>query len=385
MQALSHHGFEVFVYSMVGRKNDYLSLRPSSVQAWSDGIEEHVRRRPLSFLTQYGSYGLALPPLWITAYLRAAAASPNEMLLPALLRAKLRWCDAVVADFPFVHPIFTAPSARARLRVLSTHNVEHHMYDETGRWRSRWIRERVRRIEHGAARACDILVTCCESDKEYFEAQSRVGRSIVVPNGIDLRRFRGIEGAREPTRRTLTVADDVRVFLFTASRWGPNAEAFDYLAAFAKDNRRLLVEQRIHILVVGNVVARPVRLPGFTATGMVDEVEPYFAASDAALNPITSGTGTNVKMGEFLGMRLPLVTTRFGARGFRVEDGRTGFVFERESLAPVLSMVRRLFDEDPGRLQRMAADAYTHNENLIDMDAGVRELAVAMRGEQARA
>jgi glycosyltransferase involved in cell wall biosynthesis len=377
--ALHRHGLDVFVYSLVGRKPDYLARRPSGIQTWPEGIEEHVDRGPLGFVAQFGSYALSLPPLWITACLRAATASPGEALLPALLREKLKESDVVLADFPFVHPIFQAPSARGRLRVLSTHNLEHHL------WTNRWVRSAVRGIEARAAEACDILVACCDDDRRFFEANATVRRGVVVPNGIDTRRFAGLEAdTRARMRRELGIPDDVRVFLFTASKYGPNREAFEYLEGFARRNAGQLAEQRIHILVVGNVTAGPMRIPGFTATGRVDAVEAYFAAADAALNPMWSGGGTNVKMCEFIAARLPILTSRFGARGFRLEDGETAFLFERDGLGPALAAVRRLFDADPGRLRRMADDAYASNESAIDMDACVEGLVEAMRGVPAR-
>ena len=376
--ALKHHGLEVLVYSLVGRKNDYLAWRPSSIQTWPEGIEEYVDRGALGFVAQYGSYGLGLPPVWITSYLRAAVASPREMLLPALLREKLAWCDTVVADFPFVHPIIAAASARGRLCVLSTHNVEHHLYDDRSRWQNRWMRGAVRNIELSAAAACDILVSCCSGDKQFFEAHARVGRSILVPNGIDVRRFRGIDEQRAGTRQALGIPEDTKLFLFTASKYGPNREAVDYLLGFARAHGRFLGERAIHILVVGNVVAEPIRLPGFTATGKVDVVEPYFAAADAALNPLCSGSGTNVKMSEFIAARLPIVTTPFGARGFRIEDGRTGFLFERDGLAPILSTVRGLFGDHPVRLRQVAEEAYAQNESATDMDVCIRPLVEAL-------
>jgi glycosyltransferase involved in cell wall biosynthesis len=372
--ALHGHGLEVFVYSLVGRKPDYLARRPSGVETWPEGIEEYVDRGTLGFLAQYGSYALSLPPFWITAWLRAAAASPGEALLPALLREKLAEADVVVADFPFVHPIFSAPSARGSLRVLSTHNLEHQLYGDRKHWRNRWVGSAVRELELKAADACDVLVGCCDGDRRFFEASAKVRRSVLVPNGIDPRRFRGLEAARTRTRRALGIPDDVRAFLFTASKYGPNREAFDYLVAFARNNGGLLAEHRIHILVVGNVTAAPVRLSGLTATGRVDVAEPYFAAADAALNPMWSGGGTNVKMCEFIAARLPIVSSRFGARGFLLQDGETAFLFERDGLGPALLAVRRLFDEDPGRLRRMAEDAYARNEGAIDMDACVLEL-----------
>jgi len=371
--ALRRHGLDVFVYSLAGRKKDYMALRRPSIQAWPEGIEEYVDRGPLGFLIQYASGALALPPVWLTAYLRAAAASPGEMLLPALLRHKLAWCNVVMADFPFVHPIFTTPSARGRLRVLSTHNIEHRLHGQRP-WPRRRIRAAVRQIELAAVEACDILVSCCTGDSDFFAANARVRRSVMVPNAVDVRRFRGIEVHRSRIRRELGIADDVKLFLFTASRGGANREAFDFLVEFAQRHTRLLADERIHILVVGGVTAQPVRLPGFTATGKVAVVEPYFAAADAALNPLRSGAGTNLKTCEFIATRLPLVTTRFGARGYLVEDGKTGFLFEGDTLAPALSLVRRLFDEDPARLRRLANEAYAQNESAIDMDACVRAL-----------
>jgi glycosyltransferase involved in cell wall biosynthesis len=378
--ALRRHGLEVRVHSLTGRKRDYLARRRSSTEHWPDGTEEQVERGPLSALDWLAGYVLSPPPLWISAHLAAGAASPRERLLSRRLRAQLRWCDAVVADFPFCAPIFSAPSARGKLRVLSTHNVEHHLLDGRNGWRRRLLRAAVRRLELRGAAACDLLVSCCPEDARFFEAHAAARRTVTVPNGIDPRRFVGLEARRAEARRGLGIPESARVFFLTASNWGPNREAFAFLLGFARAHAALLRERGIHLLVVGTVTPEPVRFPGFTATGRVDRVEPYFAAADAALNPLLGGAGTNVKMCEFIAARLPILTTPFGARGFELVDGESAFLFEREDLAPVLGRVRRLFDEDPARLGAMAAAAYARNEAVVDMDACVRPLADALGG-----
>jgi glycosyltransferase involved in cell wall biosynthesis len=378
VNALRRRGCDVFVYSLVGRKNEYLARRPSSIERWPEGTLEYVDRRALGFVAQFGSYALGLPPLWLTAALRGAAASPGERFLPARLRERLAWCDAVVADFPFVYPVLNAAAARGRRRILSTHNLEHQRHAAQHGGLSRWLRLAVRRLELRAAAACDVLVTCCSHDQEFFEAHARPRHQVLVPNGVDLARFHGFEAHRASVRQGLGIADDVKVFLFTASKYGPNQEAFDFLVRFAHDKASFLAEHKIHILVVGNVTKRRLQLTGFSATGPVDVVEPYFAAADAALNAVSSGAGTNVKMCEFIATRLPIVTTRFGARGLVLEDGRTAFLFEKEELAPVLEAVGRLFDQQPGRLRQMADAAYVQNESAIDMDLCVQPLAEAL-------
>ena len=374
--ALRRRGLDVFVYSFVARKSTYLSRQAPAVETWPSGAEGYVDRRTLWFLVQHFCWAFDLPPAWITAYLRAAARSPGGRLLPGLLRERLRRCDVVLADTPFLHPIFEA--GRGRLRVVNTHNVEHQAYRGPLGWKDRRCQQMVRDIEIEGAGACDVLVSCSRTDQQFFEANAKVRRSILVPNGVDLERFRGIERHRAPTRRALGIADDVRLFLFTASKYGPNREAFDYLAAFAASHERLLEERKIHLLVVGNVVPEWVRRPGFTATGSVEAVEPYFAAADAALNPISTGAGTNVKMAEFIAARLPILTTPFGARGFRIEDGETGFVFEKDDLATTLGTVAGLFETDPSRLRQIADRTYAGNEKDVDMDACVADLAEAM-------
>ncbi len=50
-------------------------------------------------------------------------------------------------------------------------------------------------------------------------------------------------------------------------------------------------------------------------TGRVPEVVPYFAAADAGLNMVTRGSGSNVKLFEYLAAKLPVISTVFGARG----------------------------------------------------------------------
>jgi hypothetical protein len=274
--------------------------------------------------------------------------------------------------------VFGASGAHGKLHIVNTHNLEHRFYDPRVRWRNAWVRPAVRRIELQAAQASDILVSCCTDDAAFFTANARVRQSIVVANGINLQRFHGIEAHRSTTRMRLGIADNVRVFIFTGSKWGPNREAYQYLQDFASGHAAWLEAERVHILVVGDVVAEPFRRPGFTATGSVETVEPYFAAADAALNPITSGAGTNVKMGEFIALRLPIVSTTFGTRGFDIEDGVSGFVFDKEGLAPVLKTVRGLFDEDPGRLRRVADQAYARNESVVDMDVCARGLVSAI-------
>jgi len=67
--ALRRHGFEVRVHSLTGRRVDYAAGRPSGLQAWPDGTEEHVDRGLSSLFAWLSGYLLRLPPVWVSARL----------------------------------------------------------------------------------------------------------------------------------------------------------------------------------------------------------------------------------------------------------------------------------------------------------------------------
>jgi glycosyltransferase involved in cell wall biosynthesis len=50
--------------------------------------------------------------------------------------------------------------------------------------------------------------------------------------------------------------------------------------------------------------------------GYVEDLSRVLAASDVALNPVTFGSGSNLKLPEYLAAGLPVVTTPIGMRGF---------------------------------------------------------------------
>jgi hypothetical protein len=80
----------------------------------------------------------------------------------------------------------------------------------------------------------------------------------------------------------------------------------------------------------------PYREGALIVTGPVPEVIPYFAAGDAGLNPITRGSGSNVKLFEYLVAGLPVISTMFGVRGTELKPDVDFTPFEQGALRPAL-------------------------------------------------
>jgi hypothetical protein len=93
----------------------------------------------------------------------------------------------------------------------------------------------------------------------------------------------------------------------------------------------------VHVLALGSVAAGPSREGALITTGRVPAVTPYFAAADAGLNPVVRGSGSNVKVFEYLAARLPVISTPFGMRGTELRSPDDYLAYEGASLVDAIA------------------------------------------------
>jgi hypothetical protein len=356
-KALVHHGFDVSIYSLIGRSPDYRALKPSELVEHGPRLSEYIDRTRVKGAIQFASYRLHVAPIWISEYLR--------FRVPRPLAERLHRSDAVIADFPFPARVFAKTH---QPKIFNTHNVEHHLLPHGGP--QGLIRARVKRLEEEAARTADVVCCCSKSDAAFFSSAG-AREVLLVPNGVDVSRFASTRPRREAVRREMAVGPDETLFLFPASKFGPNREAYDWLVAFVEAHTAEIAKRKVRFSVVGRVVPMAERHGPLEAAGPVEKVEPYFAAADFALNPMFSGAGTNVKMADFIAARLPILTTSFGARGFDLMPGKSALFFEPETF---LACIDEALESPPARRKGMADAAYDANATSIDMNHCVQPL-----------
>jgi glycosyltransferase involved in cell wall biosynthesis len=361
-KALARLGYNVCVYSLAGRKEDYRKGLDLLQQKIEPGLVEEVNLSLPLGLAQTMARRLGLPRLWQYPILASG-------LIPKHLRERLHWADCVICDLPYVPPV---PGPwRRKPWVLLSHNLEYRLLEQ-GSFRDRhFFAPLVQQWEQTASKRYDGILACAVEDQVFFQAHNRQVKPIaLVPNGIDSALYAPDARMRQSMRDELGYKPDDRVILFSGSRYAPNMEALAELQTFVQKHQDALKTASVQFLVVGSV-APAFRSSHMLATGFVPSVLPYFQAADFAINPVERGSGSNVKIFEYLAARLPILATEFGVRGSELQAERDYLPFDWNSLMPRLA---RLHEErSPEDWRIFGEEVWQRHAASSDMTEIVRQ------------
>lgn len=231
--------------------------------------------------------------------------------------------DLVVCDF--LATSVNLPDAPGPPRLLFQHNVESEIWRRlaqtqtrptqraylTGQWR------KARRFEADSCRRFDHIVTVSAADRAFLIREFGVTAVSDVPTGVDADYFR--PGPPERTRPG-------RIVFAGAMDWLPNQDAMlhfvrDILPRIrrARPDATLTIVGR-HPMAELTRVCRD--LPGVKLTGRVDDTRPWLEEAAVIVVPLRVGGGTRLKIYEAMAMDKPVVSTRVGAEGLPMVDGR---------------------------------------------------------------
>jgi hypothetical protein len=360
-KALSRSGHDVTVYSLAARHEDYGKKVRLLRQDIEPGLIELVHCGLAIGLLQTMNRRLGLPRLW--QYFLLA-----KGLIPASLRNELEESDLIISDLPYCPPI---KGFEKKPWILLSHNLEHRLLEQGSR-RERAFAKWMERVESRAPQRYKVIISCAEEDRAYFSSAASAGGAqvLTVANGVDPLVYQRAALHRSPIRQQLSLTDEDWLIVFSGSRYQPNLEALEQLKTFCKREAHFLAQRRIHFLILGSMEASAYRQGALLATGPVSEVAPYFAAADAAINPVTRGSGSNVKVFEYLAAHLPILSSPFGLRGTRLQAHDDVLVFTMDDLRDRL--VDMVETRSRSAWQAFAAELWMRQRSFCDMQELMR-------------
>lgn len=224
--------------------------------------------------------------------------------------------------------------------------------------------EKMRRYEGLAVKSSTRCVVVSHEDKTLIQQMAPETTISVIPNGVDTTYFR-------PSQKTAEAPH--LVFTGTMS-WLPNADAMIFFCNTILPLVRGLFPE-VLVTIVGLHPPKEVRAlakdPYIRVTGFVEDVRPYIDEAAVYIVPLRSGSGTRLKILEALAMGKAVVSTRIGAAGLAVTDGRHILLAdEPESFAEKICRLLK----DPERRRALGRAGRTLVESVYDWKAVAAEL-----------
>jgi len=264
------------------------------------------------------------------------------------VRKEIRQADVVVFSHPWVYPLVSDAIKPHQVLVYDAHNVEGflraQLLDESNPTEKQVLWQAVA-DEYDLGCHADLILACSQEDLTRFNRiyEFDPGKIRLVPNGVMKSSMRPASPEeRLSIRQRLSLEPESFVAVFIGSPYGPNIDAAKFIA------RELVNALPDVTFVIAGGVSDVISAcaTNLICTGALDESEKldWLRSADIAVNPMFSGSGTNIKMFDFMALGLPTVVTQTGARG--IEEGATQrFIRVSDDKEAFIEAIERLRDD----------------------------------------
>jgi glycosyltransferase involved in cell wall biosynthesis len=255
-----------------------------------------------------------------------------------------------------------------QLHQLSSRREEHALalaQSPYHRWLHRRELTKARTTEAWITKSYDLV---CVVSKE--DARALPGKSLAIPNGVDLGRFRATPLPSEP-----------RLLITGTWSWPPNVDGLAWFCGEVLPRVRDAIPE-VSLAAVG-------RSPGPQVMGLVGagvtvhpdvpSVVPYIERSRVCLAPIRIGSGTRIKALEALASGRPLVGTSVGLEGLGIRQGVEAMVADTPG-AMAAAIIQLLMDDGLAANMATAARILAERYSWLDI---AQEFADAVVGGEA--
>ena len=319
--------FDITLISFAAARS-YKVLSPGFRQITVPKSPAHCRLE-LDFFQEIGFATCAVLP-------RAAGLTPEYAYV---VREQSKDANALILSHPYLYNE-VQNIGFSRTMIYDAHNVEYDLQRQNLPANVNYLLEDVKQAEQAACRHSQLIAACSRIDADILAKYYHIPaeKFIVVPNGADTHSIPFIpyeqrllqKASGSPAKSTV---------IYMGSNFPPNLQAARQVLEIAGQL------PAVRFWLLGSICESFVKqdLPGnVDLLGVMSEQEKYQALSlaDIALNPILSGSGTHLKLLEYMAAGLPVITTLLGARGICEADSCLLIICEcRDMPARILDLL----------------------------------------------
>ena len=239
------------------------------------------------------------------------------------LRNSIKSSVLVIVDRPYLFDVVER-NALGRPIIQHSQNIEYYfrksnlLYNST----SQAILKKLFEAEKRCCQRCLLNLVCSDIDAramtELYDADAN--KQKYIANGIEIDDVSYTSPANRLLYKNKFCLNDYRLAIFIGGGHKPNIEAVSEIVRVAR------FCPNYYFIIAGDVctaASKMIRTNNIILVGKINEKtrEHMYALADVALNPMFSGSGANVKMIDYMAAGIPIISTKFGARGISDVSG----------------------------------------------------------------
>ncbi len=262
--------------------------------------------------------------------------------------------DIVIVSHPWVYPYVKEAMKEMPIKpilIYDSQNFEYKIKREIlkdtliGIYLSKIVKD----VERSLVNECNLIFSCSHEDSNNFIKNYDINKDkiLIIPNGAS------IDDISFPTtiekdlmKRRFGFGQKTIIIFLASGGYRPNDDAAEYICSILAHQ----LPEVIFILVGGicdilskrhnNEIPNNVILMGIVND---DDKKASLYSADIALNPVSMGSGTNIKLFDFLAAGLPIVSTPIGARGIDFVNNENLVVAELDDF---LNNIKMIIEDD---------------------------------------
>lgn len=240
--------------------------------------------------------------------------------------------------------------------IIDTHNVYFQLFASLAQSRNKLKAvinktqiKKMQRFEIETYSLFDLVLVCSSREKNLLAKYLCPTKIKVVPNGVDLSLYQGLQKIKDKGNSILFVGSFDHFPNQEGALWFIE-EVFPPLEKKIKGLTFYLIGRRPPLKIL-----KFKKNPHIKILGYVNDLKPYYSQAKVFVAPLFSGGGTRLKILDAMAARIPVVATPLAAEGLEVKDGEN-ILLARSSSEFAQKVIELINDE--ALSQKICQNAY---------------------------
>lgn len=268
------------------------------------------------------------------------------------LKELIKGVDAVIVAHPWVYQYVKDEMNKSKKKVALVYDSQNFEYGVKKKilgdsLLGNFISKKVKEVEKELVHESDTIFACSHEDASSFsnEYSAEKEKIVIIPNGASLKNI-SVPGNDEKImyRDKYNFTGTTVVFLASGG-YEPNDRAAEFILFELAPQIK-----NVNFILIGSVcdsISKKLKDrmqalgENVTMMGVVNEEDKLklLKSADIALNPITIGSGTNIKIFDYLAVGLPIITTPVGARGIDLINNENAIICDLSGFSEAIRIL----------------------------------------------